>query len=191
MSTNSRSDSELLALLRESDPSAFRELYERYWYGLYTKAARKIGRKDIAEEMAQQVFAVLWQKRGVLYIENLGAYLHRSLKNLIVDYIRKNIQEENYLQHLKTFFPQSYFSTAAQEVQYHDLTENLHRVLGQLPEKTQQVFILSRFEQLTIPEIARDLSLSEKAIEYHLSRALSFLRLHLREFIALYLLLRL
>lgn len=182
------SDSELLTLLSLDQEEAFTELYRRYWYTLYAKAVRKIGRKDIAEEMAQQLFANLWQKRHSLHIENLNAYLHGALKNLIVDYVRKNIQEEHYLQHLQLFFPPQHISPGS-EIQYQELTEAINLALHQLPAKTQQVFRLSRFDQLTIPEIARSLTLSEKAIEYHLTRALSFLRKNLREFITLWCLL--
>lgn len=182
------SDSELLTLLSLDQEEAFTELYRRYWYTLYAKAVRKIGRKDIAEEMAQQLFANLWQKRHSLHIENLNAYLHGALKNLIVDYVRRNLQEEHYLHHLQHFFPPQPISPGS-EVQYQELTEAINLALHQLPAKTQQVFRLSRFDQLTIPEIARSLTLSEKAIEYHLTRALSFLRKNLREFITLWCLL--
>ena len=180
-------DAELVHLLKRDDADAFKQLYERYWFRMYSLGMNKLRRKEVAEELAQQLFATLWQKRHSLDIQNIKAYLTQSLKNLIVDYIRKNIQEEHYLEHLRFYFP-SGSSTTTMAVQYDELFLALEDALLHLPEKTRQVFIMSRFEQLTIPEIAEQLDVSDKAIEYHLSRALAFLRKNLRNFASTWLL---
>ncbi|RCR66496.1 RNA polymerase sigma-70 factor [Larkinella punicea] len=178
-------DTELLDLLRNDDEQAFRALYERYWYKMYVVAHRKLRRKEVAEELAQELFVMLWQKRDSLKILNLPAFLGITLKNLMVDYIRRNILEEHYLDQLRLFFPVETFTTT-ETVQLNDLTEAIQNTLAQLPEKTREVFILRRFEQLSIREIAQRLELSEKAIEYHLSRSTSFLRQNLRDFVAVW-----
>ncbi len=181
MLLTSFSDKDLVALLNQGDENAFRELYQRHWYAVYTRAVRKTGRKDIGEEMAQHIFEMLWEKKMQLKIENIGAYLNTSLRNLVIDYVRKNLQEANYLSQLKYYIPLQETALGS-EVQYHELTLAMHHSLDLLPEKTRKVFMMSRFEQLTIAEIAHELELSDKAIEYHLSKALSFLRKNLREF---------
>jgi RNA polymerase sigma-70 factor (family 1) len=180
-------DAELILLLQQDDANAFKQLYERYWFRMYSLAMNKLRRKEVAEELAQQLFATLWQKRHALNIQNVRAYLTQSLKNLIVDYIRKNIQEEHYLEHLRFYFPSDSMATTV-AVQYEELFVALEDALLHLPEKTRLVFIKSRFEQLTIPEIAEEMQLSDKAIEYHLSRALRFLRKNLRNFSSVWLL---
>ncbi|WP_421829827.1 RNA polymerase sigma factor [Larkinella sp.] len=185
MSCQALTDSELLALLRDDDEQAFRALYERYWYKMYVVAHRKLRRKEVAEELAQELFVMLWQKRDSLRILNLPAFLGITLKNLMVDYIRRNILEEHYLDQLRLFFPVETFTTT-DTVQLNELTEAIQNTLAQLPEKTREVFILRRFEQLSIREIAQRLELSEKAIEYHLSRSTSFLRQNLRDFVAVW-----
>ena len=157
-------DADLVHLLKKDDADAFKQLYERYWFRMYNLGMNKLRRKEVAEELAQQLFATLWQKRHVLDIQNVKAYLTQSLKNLIVDYIRKNIQEEHYLEHLRFYFPSGSAATSM-AVQYDELFHALEDALLHLPEKTRQVFIMSRFEQLTIPEIAEQLELSDKAIE--------------------------
>lgn len=181
MNLRAHSDADLLSLLRADDTAAFKELYDRYWYKLYNIALRKLNRKEVAEELAQEIFVMLWQKRATLRIINLNAFLQVSLKNLAIDYIRRNIQEEHYLDSLKQYFPAEIMATI-DTVYFNELTEALQKALADLPEKTRQIFLLNRFERLTIREIAGQLNLSEKTIEYHLSRSTTYLRQHLREF---------
>jgi RNA polymerase sigma-70 factor (family 1) len=175
------SDADLLNLLKDDNELAFRELYERYWHTMYSLACRKLRQKEVAEELAQELFLMLWRKRHTLKIINLKAFLSVSLKNLIIDYVRRHIQEEHYLDALQQFFPIGVMATT-EAVYFNELTEALHTALTQLPEKTREVFMLNRFEHLTIREIALKLNLSEKAIEYHLSRSTTFLKHNLRDF---------
>lgn len=181
MSLKTYSDADLLSLLKADDTLAFKELYDRYWYKMYSIALRKLNRKEVAEELAQELFVMLWQKRTTLRIINLNAFLQVSLKNLVIDYVRHHIQEEHYLDSLKQYFPLEIMSTSDM-VYFNDLTEALQKSLAELPEKTRQIFMLNRFERLTIREIAAQLNLSEKSIEYHLSRSTTYLRQHLRDY---------
>jgi RNA polymerase sigma-70 factor (ECF subfamily) len=187
MALNQLTDNDLLALLRDDDEQAFRELYDRYWYKMYVIAHRKLRRKEVAEEIAQELFVMIWQKRESLRVINLQAFLGVSLKNLMIDYIRRNIKEEHYLDQLRLFFPVETLATS-EAVQFNELTEAIQATLAQLPEKTREIFILNRFEHLTIREIAQRLNLSEKTIEYHLSRSTTFLRKNLRDFATVWLL---
>ena len=181
MNLNGYSDADLLTALKADDKLAFKELYDRYWHKMYSIALRKLGRKEVAEELAQELFVMLWQKRTTLRIINLNAFLQVSLKNLTIDYIRHHIQEEHYLDSLKQYFPLESMTTTDM-VYFNELTEALQKALAELPEKTRQIFMLNRFERLTIREIAVQLNLSEKSIEYHLSRSTTYLRKHLREY---------
>lgn len=55
-------------MLKNDNAPAFKELYVRYWYYTYRLAIKKIGRTDVAQEMAQQLFETLWYKRDRLCI---------------------------------------------------------------------------------------------------------------------------
>jgi hypothetical protein len=70
-----------------------------------------------------------------------------------------------------------------EKVELHGLKDALEEGVHQLPDKTQLVFRLNRFEGKSISEIADKLHLSEKAIKYHLSKSIKELRLHLRHFL--------
>lgn len=181
MSEQELTDNELVALLRYDNEAAFRTLYERHWYDFFTIARRKLRDEALAADIAQELFLRLWQKRKTLLVNNLTAYLRVSLKHLIIDYVRTQWQDEQYASHFMHTPPADALATA-HTVQFSQLTESLNQALLQLPDKTREVFVLNRFEQLTIREIALRLGVSEKAVEYHLSRSLTFLRTHLHEY---------
>lgn len=181
MSEQELTDNELVALLRYDNEAAFRTLYERHWYGFFTIARRKLRDEALAADIAQELFLRLWQKRKTLLVNNLTAYLAVSLKHLIIDHVRTQLQGEQYASHYIHIPPTDTLATA-HTVQFSELTESLNQALEQLPDKTREVFVLNRFEQLPIREIALRLGVSEKAVEYHLSRSLAFLRTHLHDY---------
>src|SRR5690606_39817167 len=127
-------DTHLLALLRESNAMAIKELYERYWLYVYRLALRKVSREDVDQEMAQQMFENLWDKLEKLLINIVKGYLTRSLKNLIIDYIRRNILEENYLDQLKLYY-EKHTDTGIDVFEYNELTGVVSSLLEKLPDK--------------------------------------------------------
>ncbi|GAB2551319.1 RNA polymerase sigma factor [Spirosoma aerophilum] len=181
MSEQELTDTELVVLLRKDSEEAFRALYERHWYDLFVLAKRKLRDEAMASDMAQELFLRLWQKRRTLLINNVGAYLTTSLKHLIVDHVRTQLQGEKYASHF-VYTPPTDTLNTLHSVQFSQLTESLNQALEQLPDKTREVFVLNRFEQLTIREISTRLGLSEKAIEYHLSRSVAYLRANLHDY---------
>ena len=68
-------------------------------------------------------------------------------------------------------------------LEYNDLVHALDEQVKNLPEKTQEVFRLNRLEGRSVSEIARRLNVSEKAIEYHITRSRKELRLLLKDFL--------
>ena len=77
-----KSDDELLALIKQDDEQAFKALYDKHWYNIYVIALQKIQRKDIAEELAQDLFLTIWNKRATLQISNFKAFITSSIKTL-------------------------------------------------------------------------------------------------------------
>ena len=70
------SDAELTDLIRSEDRHAFTEIYNRYWKKLFTTAANKIDDLHEAEDIVQQIFITIWNRRTQLEIKTtLGAYL--------------------------------------------------------------------------------------------------------------------
>lgn len=66
---------------------------------------------------------------------------------------------------------------------FHELSQAIEKAIATLPEKTRQVFRLSRFDHLSIREIATNLNISEKAVEYHITQSLKTLRFYLKDYL--------
>ncbi|MDF7810407.1 RNA polymerase sigma-70 factor [Hymenobacter sp. YC55] len=176
-------DQALVRAMSEGDTRAFAEMYERYWYQLLEAAYGKLNSREAAEEVVQDVFTALWHKRQTNNIQHLKSYLFTAVRYRIIDSIRLRLSETGYLHYSRTHLPEPDHSTE-DTIAAHDLSGALEASLTQLPEHTRQVFLMSRFEHQTVPEIAGQLNLSRKTVEYHLTRALKLLRVSLRDFIA-------
>lgn len=70
------SDEILVKMLKADDHGAFREIYKRYWRTLFNAARRKLKPEETCEELVQNIFLAVWEKRESLVIENLRAYYH-------------------------------------------------------------------------------------------------------------------
>lgn len=175
-------ESLLLAELRKGSVKAFAEIFKRHWQPLYNCARNKLHSHEEAEEVIQNIFSMLWQKRQSLSINNLSYYLNTALRNRILNIIRARITHEKYWRYYSTFIPQQQDATA-EAVAFGDLQDAIDLAVANLSEKSRQVFRLSRLEGRSNAEIANLLRLSEKAIEYHLTKSLKELRVHLKDFI--------
>lgn len=176
-------ESLLLADLRNGNVHAFEKIFKRHWESLYRSARTKLRSHEEAEEVIQNLFSSLWEKRESLLITNLTYYLNTALRNRILNLIRHKIPEGKYWDYYKVFIPQ-HQNITEQAVAFDELNDAVELAVNNLPEKSRQVFKLSRLEGRSNAEIADLLKVSEKAIEYHLTKSLKELRLHLKDFIS-------
>ncbi|MEY4538252.1 MAG: hypothetical protein RLZZ306_9 [Bacteroidota bacterium] len=174
------SDDDLIPFLKtENGSHAFDEIYERYWKKLLKMAIFKTNDTQIAEEIVQELFTSLWEKRKISNIVNLENYLFVSLKYLIINYLRLKIKERNSVDSEGLEIGDNLHETMTAEA----LQIAIKDAVSLLPDKTQIVFHLSRFEEKSHKEISSELDISEKSVEYHITQALKFLRLQLRDYL--------
>jgi RNA polymerase sigma-70 factor (family 1) len=173
----------LLDDLRNGSEHAFEQIFKYYWKKLYTVARAKVTSDDDAQEILQAIFTNLWEKRATLLINDLSFYLHACVKNAVLNLLRSRITREKYWNYYKTFFPSTADATD-EIISVNDLDSAFNDLVQGLPEKSREVFKLSRIEGKSNAEIAAIMALSEKAIEYHLTKSLRILRVRLRDFIA-------
>ncbi|MBC6610057.1 RNA polymerase sigma-70 factor [Hymenobacter sp. BT507] len=175
-------DTALLDAVQTGNEGAFEEVYKRYCYRLFTMAYRKLKSREVAEELVQDLFAVLWAKRTEGPIQNLEAYLFTALRYRIINYVKSQRVRDGYALYCRIAQSDATHNTEEQLAQQ-DLNTALKAGLDRLPEKSREVFRLSRLEHRTVPEISGRLHLSEKAIEYHITKSLKLLRGYLQDFL--------
>jgi RNA polymerase sigma-70 factor (family 1) len=174
-------DEQLIGFLKGSDEVSFEEIYHRYWYKIYGVAYREIGIKEDAEELVEDLFESLWNRREVATINHLGSYLMASIKHQATNYIKSQITHRKFQEHLIFHEIRQSFSTE-EIVNFTDLSQAVDAAMMKLPEKTLQVFKMSRFENQPVRHIAEQLNLSEKAVEYHITKSLKILKDSLKHY---------
>lgn len=185
MKTNytSSTDEELLALLSGNDDrKAFETLYERYSTRIFDYIHARVNDRYTAQEIVQELFVGLWQKRNVLDVQACRSYLFSAAKNLIISHYRKEMARVVRQQNWEAERPRQE-EHAYQETLVQDLQVRYQEGLHLLPDKCQRVFSLSR-QGLSNREVADQLSISEKTVEQHITKALRFLRMYLKEHLA-------
>lgn len=175
-------DQELLDAIRHDDEAAFAELFKRYGKEVYKMAYCRVRSKEAAEEIVQNLFISFWDKRTTQSITNISSYFYVAVKHKVLNVIESQIVQKKYWDYYKTFIPRQENLTE-RTVEFNELLAAIEKRMEYLPEKSKKVFKLNRLEGHSITEIANALNLSEKAIQYHLTRSLKELRLHLKDFI--------
>jgi len=187
---SSYTDLELVRLLKQDDESAFTELYNRYWEKLLFIAGIKLRDLAIAEELVQDIFCDLWQRRDRLELSGeLSHYLAVSMKHKVINVQAKRKRALDYEQ-FAVGRPEYTGENTEHWLRFEELKGQLALLVAGLPERCRITYQLSREYGLSQKEIARHLRVTEKAVEGNLSRALKALRLgltHLHSFLGLWL----
>jgi RNA polymerase sigma-70 factor (family 1) len=175
-------DEMLGRLLFTGDEKAYEAIYQRYWRSLFSMAVWKTNSQIAAEEMVQELFLKLWENRQKTLIENMEAYLKTALRYSVIGFIKSKLV--NAQTELGEASEQAGDQRADTAVGIEELSAALGKALDLLPEKTRLVFQMSRFEQRSTSEIAKQLGLSERAVEYHITQSLRLLRFQLKDYLA-------
>lgn len=171
--TQNLSEQQLLKNLSRRKESSLKELYNRYWETLYLQAWRILQDEKASEDVVQEVFIDLWEKRKFNDIQNLSGYLYQAVKNRTLMALRKNRITEEHLNAFKKIRP---VQTVDHTLQIKELRREITHHLEHLPPRCREVFYKSRFEHLKNDEIAEQLNISKRTVETHISHALRYLR---------------
>jgi RNA polymerase sigma-70 factor (family 1) len=172
-------DKQLIISLRHGEADAFTEIYERYWDKLLVYTMRVIRQQPDAEDIVQELFVSIWRRRDTLDIEHaLSTYLYNSVRYLAFRYIEKNSTYSGYLQRLAGWMDGEGGNAPGIEAEIfgRELEGQIDQLIRKLPEKMQEVFILSRRHHLSYKEIAERLSISEETVRKQVHKSLQILR---------------
>jgi len=157
-------------------PETFEKAYNENWKNLYSLCYYYVNHQEEAEEIIQDLFKSIWERRADLIIHtSVEQYLFRALKLKIAEHFRTKAVHRKHWEELKMIAVHAEASTE-QAVFYNDLQNNVNELVGQMSPQSRNVYTMSREEGLTVPEIASRLSITAKTAENHLTRALGFLK---------------
>jgi RNA polymerase sigma-70 factor (ECF subfamily) len=167
----------------DSDVSALDELLRCYWSPIVHYAERMLGGTDAAEDIAQQVFIQLWQRRSEWHFTgSVQSYLYRVARNLALNEQRHQSMRQRWSDRVR-LRGQRRPVQPDQEVEGRELRTAVDAAIAALPERRREVFILARFQGLSYREIAEVMGISTQTVANQLSAALADLRNELAGFL--------
>lgn len=179
------SDLELVQLLKSSDEAAFNEIYRRFGPLLYVYTCRVTREENEAKDIVQEVFIYLWDKRTKLaQIDSLSGWLYQAVRYRFFDSLDRRKVRTDHQESLQQFLDQGVYSPD-EYVREKELAQLVEKGIAALPSKMQEIFFLSRKEELSHKEIASRLNISEKTVKNQVHNALRILKTRISIFFSL------
>lgn len=164
----------------------FEDIFCQYYPQVKAYAVAVLDDNMAGEDIAQEVFLYLWEKRKSLqFSPGFHSYIFQSAYTRCIDHIKKNNRLEKCEQQTLVKFAEEYEpllennAHPLHELFSKDFEENLNFLLNQLPEARRQVFDCVYREGLKAKEVAQKLQMPQRTVESHIYLALKFLRKHL------------
>ena len=168
---------------RANDLSLFRELFEAYFKISVTYAYRFVGDWQAAEDITQDVFMSLWEKKeDIVFNDPIKPYLYRAVYNRSINYLNSALMQKRIesIDTIDELITQEILGYNQQDtLLLKEITDEINRFVDTLPPQCRTVYKLSREKNLRNKEIAAQLEISEKTVEKHISKALNEIRNHL------------
>ncbi|WP_127131711.1 RNA polymerase sigma factor [Pseudoflavitalea rhizosphaerae] len=175
-------ENELLQAVVKGYETAFRELMSRYWDKMYSNILYHCKQQELAEELTQDLFVTVWQKREQLpQIRQFDAWLFAIAKNLVLGAFRKKVLP---LLDTGTFDPlfQDDGLTGIDLLELKELHAVLNNEIAQLPPQLQRAFTLHRIQGLSHEEVAAQMNISRFSSQTYVARATIMLRTALSKY---------
>lgn len=170
----------ILHQLKEGNPKAFNSIFRHYNQRLYFFALGYLKSEKEAEEIVQETFLKLWERREHLDLTlSFHAYLFKIAFNFIQKRLQRQIKDDE-LKHELADELVNFDQHTSNLVNYHHLLQYINRLIGQLPPRQAQILKLRKLDGYSTSEISEMLRLASKTVEAHLTAALKFLKEKLR-----------
>ncbi len=178
-------EAEIIERIRNGNIEAFETIFRAYYQPLCIFSLRYLKRTDLAEEIVQDIFVNIWDKRSTLNVEtSLKSYLYRAVHNNSLKFLQHKKVIDKHAQRIVDR-KESYYSEPVNNIQLEEFSKLLETAFTSMPQKTKQIFELSRNEGLKYNEIAEKLEISVKTVEAHMGSALKILRENLKDYLGL------
>lgn len=170
--TDQLSDKRLFEEISRRNEPAFAHFYHRHWDSLFISAYKVLKDEEACKDIVQEVFLSIWGSSNLQGIDNIQAYLHQSVRYKVLMALRKEKVSEKHLETIHHLTE----NTTEKHLEFEELTRTIEQSIQSLPDKCQEVFRLSRMENLSNHEIAERLNISVRTVETHIGNALRRLR---------------
>ena len=169
-------DRQLLYEIKQGKSEAYEIIFKKYFRELYRYAYNLLRDATAAEEVTQEIFLYVWEKRKKIEVQTtLKTYLYSAIKNKCLNYIKLELSKQQV-----TTDVSEVVLLINEKEKDNDEKEKIKRyvtkAIDDLPIKCRQIFLLSRNAGLTYDEIAEELGLSKKTVENQMGIALKKLR---------------
>ncbi|SEI37599.1 RNA polymerase sigma-70 factor, ECF subfamily [Dyadobacter koreensis] len=182
MSILQSSDEVLVERLRKGDQLAFKEIYSRFWKKLFSIALKKVNDRAVVEGIVQDIFLKLWERKELLNVDNLEAYLVTAVRYGCINHIRLSMLHEKFEMHVHQYYRHE-ISCTEEQVEFTDLMASVEKVLCSFPESSQQIFRMHRIECHSAKEISCKLGIPQRTVELRLSKVVQTLRIYLDDYL--------
>ncbi len=166
-----------------NNESEYEFIFREYYQSLCNYANMITKDMDNAEEIVQNIFVKLWEKKDNITLDvSIKSYLYKAVYNAALNELKHRKVKENYLQ------MQTNSELTEQPISLHNLKElekNIEKALMGLPEQCRLIFKMSRFEELKYREIANVLNISPKTVENQMGKALRLMRENLADYLTI------
>jgi len=167
---------ELLCLFKTGDQKTFTVFYDRYSASLFQRLLQLVGVQSIAEELLQEIFVTLWEKRETITIEqNFAAYLHRIAANKAIDFFRR-LKRDRLLYRRVLQTSAALYSHVEEQVVSAETATIFQAAIDKLSPQRRQVFRLCKMEGRSYQEVSHLLGISTSTINDHIVKATRLLR---------------
>jgi RNA polymerase sigma-70 factor (family 1) len=175
-------DEQLFILLQDGDVDAFSEIFERYRTRLYVEAFRRLQDHDEANDIVQEAFCNVWEKRSSNAPgASLKAFLLTVVRNKCVDLIRKNISQRDKKRHYTLLADHVTTTTTIENA---ELGKQLNDAMSRVTPASRQAFEQLYINEKSLREIATEMEINVQSVKNHIHRALKVLRENLKHSIS-------
>ena len=174
---NSENDIYLFDLLKQGDEAAFSKIYKLHWAELYNAAYKRLPEKEKCQDIIQNVFADLWNRKGELDLQKPLAYMHTAVRFQVLKHLYKDRRNNSF----NTVFEEKLISPLQTDgaLLEKEVGVLIELFIKALPEKRRKIFLLHYFEGLSTAKISVQLDISQKTVQNQLTTATHALKFRL------------
>ncbi len=172
----------LIGQIKRGDDAAFEEFFYLLQPCIYRFLFRFNGNNEIAEDLTQETFIKFWQSRDKIDTTlSPVAYLYRIARNLSMNYSRDVKQAESFEN--KTELLLAFFKNPEKDYENSCLIDDFQKAIISLPNRCREIFILSRYHDMSYSEIAETLDIALQTVKNQMNKAIAILRKRLSDYL--------